>query len=87
MEITGITDGATYKEGEIPAAFATWNKDLKYKKISVKLGSEEYTNFTVEGNNMTIDLSDLKRGQYRLMVYATSDMDYVYKDTIRFDVE
>ena len=87
MEITGITEGTTYKEGGIPTAFATWNKDLKYKKISVKLGSEEYTNFTVEGNNMTIDLSDLKRGQYRLMVYATSDMDYVYKDTIRFDVE
>lgn len=87
MEITGVTDGAVYKEGEIPTAYATWKKDLKYKKISVKLGSEEYSDFTVDGNNMTIDLSGLKRGQYRLMVYATSDMDYVYKDTLRFDVE
>ena len=59
----------------------------QYKKIGVKLDSEEHTNFTVDGNNMTIDLSGLERGKYRLMVYAASEMDYVYKDTLRFDVE
>ncbi|MBO5060534.1 MAG: hypothetical protein J6C82_06455 [Clostridia bacterium] len=87
MEIIGVTDGAVYKEGEVPTAYATWNEDLKYKSIGVKLGSENYENFTVEGNNMTIDLSGLKRGKYRMMVYAASDMDYVYKDTLWFDVE
>lgn len=87
MEITGITDGAVYKEGEIPAAYASWSEELKYKKLSVKLDSHEYTNFTAEGNEMKIDLSTLMRGQYRLMVYAVSEMDYVYKATLRFDVE
>lgn len=87
IEITGVEEGAVYKNGEIPTAFATWNEDLEYTKIGVKLGSEEYKNFTVDGNNMTIDLSGLQRGQYRLMVYATSGMDYVYKDMLRFDVE
>lgn len=86
MEITGVTDGAVYNVGEVITAYAAWNEDLEYKKIGVKLGSEEYTDFTVDGNSMTINLSGLERGQYRLMVYAASDMDYVYKDMLRFDV-
>lgn len=87
VDIEGVTDGAVYKAGEIPTVTATWSEELKYEKIGVKLGSEEYTNFTVDGNKMTIDLSGLERGQQRLMVYMSSSMDYVYKDTVRFDVE
>lgn len=87
MEISGIEEGAVYKAGEIPTVTATWSENLEYEKIGVKIGSENYENFTVEGNKMTIDLSGLERGEYRVMVYASSAMDYVYKDTVWFDVE
>ncbi|MCR4718666.1 MAG: hypothetical protein K5768_03445 [Firmicutes bacterium] len=87
IKISGVEDGAKYKEGEVPMAYATWNEGLEYAKIGVKLGSAEYENFTVNGNNMDIDFSELKKGRYRMMVYAMSDMGYVYKSMLYFEVE
>ncbi|MBE7044795.1 MAG: hypothetical protein E7397_04645 [Ruminococcaceae bacterium] len=87
VEISGIENEKTYQQGELTTATATWSEDLAYDRIGVKIGAEDYEKFTIEGNQMTIDLSGLERGAYRMRVYAESAMNYVYGDTVWFNVE
>lgn len=87
IEIFGIKDGDVFKQGELPHVSAVWNENLEYEEIGVMFGDKDYDKFTVEGNSMSIDVSELKRGYYRMMVYAKTKMGYMHRSYLSFGVE
>ena len=71
-EINGISEGESYTADElknITAKFA----DHNWKLVKVLLNEYEYTDYTREGNTLSMNLSNLKRGKYTLEVSALDE--------------
>lgn len=55
--------------------------------IRVFIGKSKYDKWTVDGNTVRIDISDLERGEHTVQVSAKSNTDYRYIESVRFYVE
>ena len=67
LKFTNIEEGTTYKQGEAITVRAEL-PDVEYDEIKVILNEKVYTDFTVEGNEVTVNFNDLARGKYTLEI-------------------
>ena len=85
--LDGIEEGAHYESGELKIVKAALPDVNEYTKVRVIINDEDMTDFTVSGNDVSIDLSKLKRGRYTMQIAAVTKFNYSVREAVNFYIE
>ena len=86
IEFNGVEEGMKYDSAEGLKLIATLPEDAD-GNIRVFLGKTAYTNYSVDGNKVVVDLSSLGRGEYTLQVSCRTKVNYMYSKYVTFYVK
>lgn len=83
---TNIEEDAKYNQDEQICVKAKL-PDIKFKELKVILNERSYTDFTVDGNEVTVNLQNLERGKYTLEICGIDEWNDANFNHVNFYVE
>lgn len=89
LTISGIENNGSYQQNAVPTASVQLPENFDAESIRVLIGNQEYEHFTVNGQNIAIDLNSLPRGKYQLFVACelSGAISHVRRDSVDFIVK
>ena len=88
FSIKGIPENRVVKAGENVSVTITVADDMDMSTFRMMLNEKECTDFTLNGNEVTINLNNIKRGDYLLFVACEKTyIDDIKRQTVAFRAE
>lgn len=86
VKISGVAEGEIYFPGQLnEITFTLPEKDYESYKTYINL--EEYTNCTLKGNVLTVNVKNLPEGKYTVMASAKDGFNYAERGMITFYIQ